>query len=187
MQNNEKELARRLKKSSTAALGEIIDRYTAYVRTVIFNFSRGTIPEQDIDDICSDVFYSLWKSREKLDIKIGFRSYLSAIARNAVKDRFKSEKMPCENIDDISELEAVSDFSVEAQAELNEMLQCIDKRLSELGEKERTIFVRFYFYGETTAEIARNMEISESNVRSSLSRTRTKLKEYLTERGFDYA
>lgn len=187
MQNNEKELAKRLKKSNTAALGEIIDHYTAYVRTVIFNFSRGSIPEQDIDDICSDVFYSLWRSREKLDIKIGFRSYLSAIARNAVKDRLRSEKMSCENIDDISELEEAGDFSVETQAELNEMLRCIDKRLSELGEKERMIFVRFYFYGETTAEIAQEMEISESNVRSSLSRTRNKLKDYLTERGFDHA
>lgn len=184
MQNNEKKLAVKLRQGSTAALAEIIDRFTAYVRTVIFNFSRGSIPEQDIDDICSDVFYSLWEHREKLDLTIGFRSYLSAIARNAVKDRFKREKPPC---GDISELEILSGVSVEEQAELSEMLRCIDERLSELGEKERGIFVRFYFYGKTTAEIAQEMDISESNVRAVLSRTRNKLKEYLTERGFDHA
>ena len=184
MHNNEEKLAVKLKQGNTAALAEIIDRYTAYVRTVIFNFSRGSIPEQDIDDICSDVFYSLWQQREKLYLKIGFRSYLSAIARNAVKDRFKCEKKPCE---DISGLEIESGYSVEEKAEISEMLQCIEKKLLELGEKEREIFVRFYFYGETVSEISRGMEISESNVRAVLSRTRNKLKEYLMERGFDHA
>lgn len=184
MHNNEQKLALKLKQGSTAALAEIIDRYTAYVRTVIFNFSRGSIPEQDIDDICSDAFYSLWNQRENLDIKVGFRSYLSAIARNAVTDRFRREKISC---GDISELEIPSDISVEEQAELSEMLRCIDEKLSELGENERGIFVRYYFYGKTTIEIAQEMDTSEGYVRSSLSKTRNKLKEYLTERGFDHA
>ena len=186
MQTHEKELAKKLKKSNTAALAEIIDRYTAYVKTVIYNFSRGSIPEQDIDDICSDVFYSLWQHREKLDIMVGFRSYLSAIACNTLKNRFKHKKRqpPC---DDIIGLEIASDYSVETQAELNEMLRCIDEKLSELGEKEREIFVRYYFYGENTVEIAQEMDTSEGYVRSSLSKTRNKLKEYLMERGFDHA
>ena len=184
MHNNEKKLAVKLRQGNTAALAKIIDRYTNYVRTVISNFSRGTIPEQDIDDICAEVFYSLWQQREKLDIKIGFRSYLSAIARNAVTNRFRREKTPCV---DISELEIFNDISVEEKAELSEMLRCIDEKLSELGEKEREIFVRFYFYGEKTSEIAQGMDISESTVRSVLSRTRNKLKDHLTERGFDYA
>lgn len=184
MQINEKELAKRLKKGNAAALSEIIKRFTAYVRTVIRNFARGSIPEQDIDDICVEVFYSLWQYREKLDLKVGFRSYLSAIVRNAVKDVFRNAKPSCE---DISELELTSGFSVEDRAEISEMLRCIDERLSELNEKEREMFVRFYFYGESTAEIAQRLDISENSVRSYLSRTRNKLKEYLMKRGFDHA
>ena len=184
MRTNEKELAKKLKKSSTAALAEIIDRYTGYVRTVIFNFSRGEIPNQDIDDICADVFYSLWEHREKLDVKIGFAPYLSTIARNAAADRFRSAKPPCE---DISEPEIASDYSVEEKAEMSEMLRCIDEKLSELTEKEHEIFVRFYFYGESIAKISQRMDISQGSVCSSLSRTRNKLKDHLTERGFDHA
>lgn len=184
MQTKEKQLAAKLKKGDTAALKEMIDRYTGYVRTVIRNFSRGTLSEQDIDELCSDVFFSLWQHRETLDVNIGFRSYLSAAARNAVKDRFKSAKPPCE---DISELEIPSDFSVENAADMREMLRCIDKGLATLHEKESEIFARYYFYGESTPEIARKMNVSESTVRSGLSRTRNKLKEYLTKRGFDHA
>ena len=101
----ERTLAVKLKRGDTAALKEIMDCYTGYVRSVIRNFSRGTFSEQDIDELCSDIFFSLWQHRENLDADVGFRSYLSAIARNAVKDRFKSEKPPFE---DISELEIPS-------------------------------------------------------------------------------
>lgn len=184
MQTTEKRLAVKLKKGDTAALKEIIDRFTGYVRTVIRNFSRGALSEQDVDELCSDVFYSLWRRRESLDAKIGFRSYLSAIARNAVKDRFKSAKPPCE---DISELEIPDGFSVEDAAQLREAMRCLDKGLEELSEEEREIFARYYFYGESTPQIAKKLNLAEGVVRSKLSRTRSKLKEYLTERGFDYA
>ena len=181
---SEKQLAVKLKKGDTNALKEIMDRFTGYVRTVIRNFSRGTLTEQDVDEICSDVFFSLWQHRESLDAKIGFRSYLSAIARNAVKDRFKSAKPPCE---DISELELPSVFSVEETADLHEMMRCLDKGLARLSKDEREIFARYYFYGESTPKIAEKMNISDGVVRSKLSRIRNKLKDYLTERGFDYA
>ncbi len=180
----ERTLAVKLKRGDTAALGEIMDCYTGYVRAVIRNFSRGMFSEQDIDELCSDVFFSLWQHRENLDADIGFRSYLSAIARNAVKDRFKSEKPPCE---DISELDIPSGFKVEEAAQLREMIRCIDEGLSTLPERESEMFARYYFYGESTPEIARKMNLSESTVRSALSRTRTKLKDYLTKRGFDHA
>lgn len=184
MQTKEKTLAVKLKKGDTAALKEIIDCYTGYVRTVIRNFSRGAFSEQDIEELCSDVFFSLWQHRDSLDADTGFRSYLSAVARNAVKDRFKCAKQPCE---DISELEVPSDFSVEDAARLHEMLRCLDKGLEQLPEKEREIFARYYFYGESTSKIAKIMDTAEGSVRSALSRTRNKLKDYLTKRGFDHA
>lgn len=184
MHTGEKRLAALLKKGSTSALEEAIDRYSGYVRTVIRNFSRGALSEEDIDELCSDVFFSLWQHRETLDAKLGFRSYLSAIARNAVKDRFKSARPPCE---DISELDIPSEFSVEDAAQLRETMRCLDKGLKQLSEKEREIFARYYFYGESTPAIAKKTGLSEGSVRSLLSRARNKLKEYLTERGFEYA
>lgn len=184
MQTKEKQFAVKLKKGDTAALKEIIDCYTGYVRTVLRNFSRGMLSEQDIDELCSDIFFSLWQHRKNLDADVGFRAYLSAMARNAVKDRFKSAEPPCDNV---SEFEIPSGSRVEDMAQFHEMIRCLDKGLSTLPEKESEMFARYYFYGESTPVIARKMNLSESTVRSALSRTRTKLKEYLTKRGFDHA
>ncbi|MBD5112298.1 MAG: sigma-70 family RNA polymerase sigma factor [Ruminococcaceae bacterium] len=182
MKSTEQRFVKRLKNGDTIALGKIIDLCSGYVCTVIRNFSRGMLSEQDIDELCADVFFNLWEHRETLDSEIPLKAYLSAIARNAVKNRFRSQK-PAE---DISELEIADMFSVEERAELNEIMKALDDALKQLKKREREIFLRFYFYGEKSSEIAEETGITESSVRSQLSRTRTKLKDYLTKRGFDY-
>ena len=180
---DERQLAEKLRNGDTAALERIMEGFAGYVCAVIRNFSRGTLSEEDIDELCSDVFFKTWQRRETLNPEIGLRAYLSAIARNAVKNRFRDAPPPAE---DILELQIPDDFSVEKAAELNEMLSCMNDALRTLGEEERKIFMRFYFCGETSSEIARNTGLGESSVRSKLSRTRTKLKDYLIKRGFDY-
>ncbi|MBD5104224.1 MAG: hypothetical protein HDT47_05105 [Ruminococcaceae bacterium] len=51
---NEKRLASELKQGSTAALGEIIDEPSGYVCTVARNFSRGTLSEDEIDELSGE-------------------------------------------------------------------------------------------------------------------------------------
>lgn len=183
MKPTEQRLAERLKNGDTAALEKIIDEFSGYVCTVIRNFSRGALSEQDIDELCSDVFYGLWKRRDNLNAELGLKAYLSAIARNAVKNRFRAQKPPAE---DISELELADDLSIEELAERREMMSALYEALETLSEAEREMFLRFYFYGEKSSDIAIRTGATESSVRSKLSRTRAKLREYLTERGFEY-
>lgn len=183
MKPTEQRLAERLKTGDTAALEKIIDGFSGYVCTVIRNFSRGTLSEQDIDELCSDVFYGLWKRRDNINAELGLKAYLSAVARNAVKNRFRTLKPPAE---DISELELPDDFSIEELAERRELMSALYEALETLSDAEREMFLRFYFYGEKSSEIAIKTGAAESSVRSRLSRTRAKLREYLTERGFEY-
>lgn len=107
---NDEKLLRALSGGDTKAFEKIMKKYSGYVCTVARNFSRGALSEEDIDDISVDVFYKLWRCRENLDIKIGLSAYLSAAARNAVKNRFRDLPPP---YDDITELDIPSDFSIE--------------------------------------------------------------------------
>lgn len=181
---NEKKLAEELKQGSTEALGRIIDGLSGYVCTVVRNFSRGILSEDEIDELSSDIFFRLWQNRANLDAECGLRPYLSACARNAVKNRFRNTR-PELIESDISELDIPDSFSLENQAELNELMRCLDEEMKNLSEKSREIFIRFYFFGERTPEIARIMGLSEGAVRSTLSKTRSRLKDYLMKRGFD--
>ncbi|MCH5208165.1 MAG: sigma-70 family RNA polymerase sigma factor [Oscillospiraceae bacterium] len=180
---NEAELISALADGDTKALEVIMKKYSGYVCTVVRNFSRGALSEEDIDEISVEVFYKLWSLRKNIEIKIGLAAYLSAAARNAVKNRFRSMKPPFE---DISELEISSGFLVEDKAELSMMTECLNEGIKQLSEKDREIFLRFYLYGESSSQIARAMNISEGSVRTNLHRTRAGLKEFMSERGYEH-
>ena len=176
-------MLRALADSSQKALEKIMKKYLGYVCTVARNFSRGALSEEDIDEIAIDVFYGLWQRRRDLDTKSRLTAYLSAAARNAVKDRFKALPPPYE---DITELDLPSDsLSVEDRAEFSAMTSCLNEGVEQLSPKEREIFLRFYLYGEKSSHIAEAMNISESSVRTTLHRTRAKLKKFMSERGYD--
>lgn len=180
---NEEKLLRALADGDIKALEKIMKKYSGYVCTVARNFSRGALSEEDIDEISVEVFYKLWNVRQNLDIKIGLSAYLSAAARNAVKNRFRNLPPPYE---DITELEISSGFLIEDKAELSVMMECLNEGIDRLSPKDREIFLRFYLYGERSSQIAKAMNISENSVRTNLHRTRTKLKEFMSERGYDH-
>lgn len=176
-------MLRALGDGNKKALEKIMKRYSGYVCTVARNFSRGALSEEDIDEISVEVFYKLWNRRQDLDIRVGLSAYLSTAARNAVKDRFRDLPPPYE---DITELDLPSDYSVEDKAELSVMMDCLNEGIEQLSPKDREIFLRFYLYGEKSSQIANAMNISESSVRTNLHRTRAKLKNFMSERGYDH-
>lgn len=178
----ESNLTAGIKDGDLSALETAIDSLSGYVLTVVRNFSRGILSPQDMEEAVQDTFVALWKSRSRLDPDSGLKPYLSAIARNNVKNRFRRIK-PTE---DISELELPSDFDVAERAEMSEILACMSEGLKALSDEDKAVFMRFYFYGEKTSVIAQIMGLTESTVRSKLTRIRQKLKKYMTERGFDH-
>ncbi|MBD5129497.1 MAG: sigma-70 family RNA polymerase sigma factor [Ruminococcaceae bacterium] len=179
---NDEKLLRALATDDVKALEKLMKKYSGYVCTVARNFSRGALSEEDIDELSVEVFYKLWNVRRELDLKLGLSAYLSAAARNAVKNRFRDLPPP---YDEITELEVSSDYSVENIAELSAMTECLNEGIEQLSPKDREIFLRFYLYGEKSSRIAKAMNISESS-RTNLHRTRAKLKEYMSERGYDH-
>lgn len=180
---NEERLLGALADGDIKALEKLMKKYSGYVCTVARNFSRGALSEEDIDEISVEVFYKLWNRRGELDIKTGLSAYLSAAARNAVKNRFRELPPPYE---DITELEISSGRSVEDMAELSAMTECLNEGVERLSPKEREIFLRFYLYGEKSSQIAAAMNISEGAVRTKLHRIRAGLKKYMSERGYDH-
>lgn len=180
---NVEKLLSELASGNAKALERIMKKYSGYVCTVVRNFSRGALSEEDIDEISVEVFYKLWNCRQNLDIKVGLSAYLSAAARNAVKNRFRNLPPPFE---DITELELSSDILVEDKAELSMKMECLNEGIERLSPRDREIFLRFYLYGEKSSQIASAMKLSESLVRTNLHRTREKLKKFMSERGYDY-
>ena len=52
--------------------------------------------------------------------------------------------------------------------------------VTRLGEPDREIFLRHYYYAQTVTEIGRIMGLNESTIKTKLRRGRMRLKELLT-------
>ena len=67
--------------------------------------------------------------------------------------------------------------------EKNLVEKAISDFLRDQSQENRTIFIRRYWYLKSISEIGDQLGISESKVKSSLFRTRNKLKIYLEKEG----
>ena len=62
--------------------------------------------------------------------------------------------------------------------------RCLNAFLDTISSENRVIFLRRYWFGDSVKDIATALSLKESTVSVRLSRTREKLKAYLTEEGF---
>lgn len=170
----EEELIRAMKKGSTAALEELIRRYTRYVSSIIARILGGSL--DDCDELTSDVFLAAWNNRDKLQAG-KLKGYIGAIARNRAFDLLKArrETLPLE--DDIIIVE-------EDKAEQLDTALLLQKALSQLDRRQRELFVRHYYYGQTISEAAETMGLNLSTAKTWLSRGRERLKEILIKEGY---
>ena len=82
----EEQALRQMQRGSQEALAWFIDRYGAYVSAVIRGILGTALAESDVEETASDVFFSLWNNAGKVHSGAA-RPWLSAVARNAARDR----------------------------------------------------------------------------------------------------
>jgi len=162
-------------------LDRIIDEYTPYLRKVIQNMVNNNLSEEDKEEIIIDTFFVLWKKHsEKYHIE-SLSSYMAGITRNLIKEKFKSLKTTidleqCDNLIDYS------NFDVYLQE--RESLKEIHNKIGNLKEIDIKIINMFYYSAKSIKDIAKELDISEVNVKTRLHRTRKKIKQELKRGGF---
>lgn len=175
---DENKLLYNLKMRKRESLEEAIRRYTPYVSVIIYNTIGTAASKEDMEEVISDSFLSLWQHAGDISYeKGGIRSYLGAIARNAAKNKVRGF-MPSEELDEniVSRSAEPQDYLVQ-----NEERQFLLDMITALGEPDSEIFLRYYYYDEKIKTIASATGISVSTVKSKLSRGRKKLKKLIIQ------
>ena len=155
-------------------LEKIINDFSAYVGTIIDNMSKYTIPNEDKEEICSDVFLILWKNTYKLDINKILSSYIAGITRNVVKDYLKKNKI-FYNLSDYKN-DLYSYDNIELLDNSIEEISNIEKKLDNMKEIDKRIFLDFYYFSKSIKDIAKEQNITEFSVKQRLYRIRNKIK-----------
>ena len=76
------------------------------------------------------------------------------------------------------------DFSIADATESKEIGKELHEVVNQIGEPDREILIRYYFYYQKTSKIAEILQMNLETVKSKLKRSRDKIKTILTERGF---
>lgn len=171
----EEQALRQMKQGSQDALAWFIQRYGAYVSTIIHNIIGQRMSNADVEEVASDVFLALWNNAGKI-LPNAARSWLATVARNTARSRLRraSDTLPLDE-----KAVIVDDRTPEATLERREQAVRVRMALLSLNPVDREVFLRFYYYYQKTADIAADMGLNESTVRTKLNRGRAKLRDFL--------
>ena len=173
-------LLARLKRHKPDALDALIQKYNSYVCAIIIRTLGENYEIEDVKELASDVFLAVWNHADSI-LSDNLKSYLAMTARNKTLDFLrKSRILPM----DIDELPALSDGNTpEAQVLKHEQAQIVRKAVLDMPQPDREIFLRYYYYLETSTQIAAAMGMDDSTVRGRLMRGRNRLKQALIKEG----
>lgn len=154
-------------------LDKIVDDYTPYIKTIIQNMVNNNLSEEDKEEIIIDTFFILWKKYKANYCINSLSSYIAGITRNLIKEKLKSLKYTidieqCDNLTKNSNI----DILLQEREEINELY----KKINKLKEIDIKIVNMFYYYSKSIKDIAKELQISEVNVKTRLHRIRKKIK-----------
>ncbi len=168
------------------AIDETNRKYGGYC----FAIANGILnSKEDSDECVNDTWLRAWnvippKKPER------FRIFLAKITRNLSFDKYKRKhtaKRSGEMLYILEELsECVSGGNTTDQ-ELDMMLlsESINAFLNTVSDRDRTVFLRRYFYAQPVGKIAEDMGITANNASAVLLRTRNRLRVHLQKEGFE--
>ena len=146
----------------------------------------------DSEENVNDTYLHAWQAMPPQRPAI-LSAFLGKIARNLALNRYKARSAQKRQGDvfalSLDELDdcAVSRPGPESETAAAELGASISAFLRTQSEDARSMFILRYFYCDSIEEISSRFGCGESRVKTTLLRTRRKLKQHLIKEGYDEA
>ena len=168
------------------AIRASMDAYSGYCRKIAFNILKN---EEDVEEAVSETWMRAWNSIPP-QRPMYLRLFLGRITRNLALSMLRAKLSESRGGGEVTlVLEELSecigeDSNLEQTLQFQELSKCVSEFLKSQPKNNRIIFLRRYFYLESSKEIGQRMGMNCGNVRMILSRTRKALAEYLKKEGY---
>lgn len=174
--NDLKQIEDYYKVSNQIDWDKIIDDYTPYINTIINNMAN-SLSYEDKEEILLDTFFMLWKNQD--NILYSLKAYIVGITKNLIKEKLRKRHITY-NISDYEEI--LTDCENNIDMEERPEIIIIEKLFKTLKEIDFKIVNMFYYSSKSIKEIAKELNMSEFNVKTRLYRVRKKIKKELNIR-----
>lgn len=148
---------------------EFLARLRAFVR-------RRVRTEHDADDVVQDVLTKLIAHDAAVQNE-SIYAWLFTTARHAIIDRARKQR----NDEPLPGDETIASEIAEDVSTTTELARCMEPMLASLDADDRALLQRVDMLGESQADIAREMGLSMSGLKSRVQRARGRLRNVLEE------
>lgn len=145
---------------------------------------------EDAEECVNDTYLKAWAAMPPHRPKL-LGAFLGKITRNLSINRYKHDTANKRGsgkaaivLDELKDIVSDSD-SVEQIVDRKELIKAINAFLDKLSPDKRGIFICRYWYFDSVADIAVRFGKTKGSVSVILNRLRSKLRNHLTERGFE--
>ncbi len=168
-----------------SAIVKTEEKYGSYCHRIAWNILYN---KEDSEECVNDTWMRAWNSMPTERPNI-LSAFLGAITRNLSLDRYRRQHAKKRGEGEVAfvfdELQdCLTIDGPEQQIDANLLVDALNHFLEKMEKENRIIFVRRYWYMDSIEAIAKRFSISESKVKSSLFRSRNKLRDYLQQEGF---
>ena len=155
------------------------ERHYGFVCQVIYR----VLPDKVVaEDIAQEVFYDLWRKRDRIEIHTSLRAFLRTVAVNRTLNHIRDRKIVSDGEEALPELKSQFRNAPE-QLELDRLKEDIRAAVDGLPERCRAVFALSRYEELSYKEIASRLEISVKTVENQMSKAlkllRHKLERYL--------
>ena len=142
---------------------------------------------EDAEESVNDTYLAVWDAIPP-ETPEPLAGYVYKTGRNLALKRLRYDTAQKRRRDydlSLEELEGcLAGASLQDEIDARLLGRAIDRFLDTLPAQSRILFLRRYWFGDSVLDIAKDRDMSQNAVSVSLSRTRDKLRIYLTEEGF---
>jgi len=179
--DKEQQLIRQILEGDEAALRELVELYSDPLYAYLFHLLDGN--RQDTDDVWQEVWSAMLKALPSFRGDSRYFTWLCAIARRKVADRYRRPQQfaiveqdveTCENLPDQAELP--EEWIVRRETRL-----CVVQALAALPIAHRTVLQLRYGDGCSVEETSRRMNVTYKAAESLLSRAREAFRRALSQ------
>jgi len=154
-ESTNKELIELFNTDPQKAVEVLFERYHADLCKVVFRILKD---ESLAEDIVQDVFYELWKKRDRLGVNTSFRAYLKRASINKSLNYIRDNKIKFDGDEQYAYIESKENLAKNIEGK--NLREIVDREIDKLPPKCRAAFILSRFEDMSYKEIAAEMNIS---------------------------
>ncbi len=172
-----------LEKKPEKGLEKLMDMYTGLIYTIVYNKLNSFCTKEDIEECVSSVFFEAYEKRSSIDLTKGtIKAFLAVLAKRRAIDVFRKKEKDIGKVISLEECEEKKHeklIDIEVTSPDKETKNSVIESIKLLGEPDSEIFIRKYYFGQSTKIIAKILGLKENTVDKKVSRGLVKLRKIL--------